>query len=88
MRSLCTATREIQHKSNEELRQPKIINKLIKTIISSIKHLQWDFPGGLIVKNLPCNAGDTGLINGWGSKIPYTTEQPSPGTQGSERCHD
>ena len=25
-----------------------------------------DFPGGLVVKNLPANAGDLGLIPGWG----------------------
>lgn len=27
----------------------------------------WDFPGGLVVKNQPCNAEDTG----WGTKIPH-----------------
>ena len=26
----------------------------------------WDFPGGSVVKNLLCNAGDTGLIPGQG----------------------
>ena len=26
----------------------------------------WDFPGGLVVKNLPCNAGDTASIPGLG----------------------
>ena len=26
-----------------------------------------DFPGGLVVKNPPCSAGDVGLIPGWGS---------------------
>ena len=29
-----------------------------------------DFPGGPVVKNLPCSAEDTGLIPGWGTKIP------------------
>ena len=28
-----------------------------------------DFPGGPVVKNLPSNAGDTGLIPGQGTKI-------------------
>ena len=28
--------------------------------------LQWGFPGGSVVKNLPANAGDTGSIPGWG----------------------
>ena len=34
-----------------------------------------DFPGGPVVKNLPSNAGDAGLIPGRGSKIPHITEQ-------------
>ena len=36
-----------------------------------------DFPGGPVVKNLPCNAGDMGLIPGWGTKIPPASEQLS-----------
>ena len=36
-----------------------------------------DFPGGPVVENLPCNAGDTGSIPGWGAKIPYVWEQLS-----------
>ena len=32
----------------------------------SIKNIgNRDFPGGPVVKNLPCNAGDAGLIPGW-----------------------
>ena len=30
----------------------------------------WDFPGGPVVKNLPSNAEDMGLIPGQGIKIP------------------
>ena len=37
-----------------------------------------DFPCGPTVKDLPCNAMDTGSILGWGTKIPYATEQRSP----------
>ena len=37
-----------------------------------------DFPGGPVVKNLPSNAGDAGLIPGWGTKIPRATGQLSP----------
>ena len=29
-----------------------------------------DFPGGLVAKNLPCNAADLGSIPGQGTKIP------------------
>ena len=36
-----------------------------------------DFPGGSVVKNLPCNAGVMGLIPGQGTKIPHATEQLS-----------
>ena len=31
---------------------------------------QKQFPGGPVVKNLPCNAGDAGSILGWGTEIP------------------
>ena len=36
------------------------------------------FPGGPVVKNLPCNAGDAGSIPGWGTKIPHSAEHLSP----------
>ena len=36
-----------------------------------------DFPGGLVVKNLPSNAGDEGLISGRGTKIPPVVGQLS-----------
>ena len=34
-----------------------------------------DFPGGLVVKNLSCNAGHVGSISGQGTKIPYVEWQ-------------
>ena len=36
----------------------------------------WDSPGGPVVQNLPCNAGDASSNPGWGTKIPHaaTTE--------------
>ena len=37
-----------------------------------------DFPGGPVVKNLPSNAGDTGFIPVWGTKIPQALGQLSP----------
>ena len=37
----------------------------------------WDFPGGPVVKNLSFNAGDVGLIPGWGTKIPNALGQLS-----------
>ena len=36
-----------------------------------------DYPGGPVVKNPPCNAGDLGSVPGWGTKIPHAAEQLS-----------
>ena len=44
------------------------------------KREERDFPGGPVVKNLPSNAGDTGWIPGWGTKIPHARGQLSPCT--------
>ena len=37
----------------------------------------WDFPGGPVVKNPLCNAGDAGSTPGPGTKIPCAMEQLS-----------
>ena len=37
-----------------------------------------DFPGGPVVKNPSCNAGDTCSIPGRGTKIPDASGQLSP----------
>ena len=37
-----------------------------------------DFPGGPVVKNPPCKAGDMCSILSWGTKIPHVSEQLSP----------
>ena len=42
--------------------------------------MDWEFPSGPVVKNLPFNAGDTGLIPGQGTKIPHAAGQLSPHT--------
>ena len=34
-----------------------------------------DFPGGPVVKKLPCNAGDAGSMLCPGTKTPHATEQ-------------
>ena len=46
-----------------------------------------DFPGGPVVKNPPCNAGDVGSITGWGTKIPHAAGQLSPRTTTTEPSH-
>ena len=45
-----------------------------QTKLSVKKPIWGDFPGGPVVKNLPCNAGDTGLISDWGTKIPHAMQ--------------
>ena len=42
------------------------------------------FLSGPEVKNLPCNAGDVGLILGGGTKIPHATGQLNPRTPSTE----
>ena len=44
------------------------------------------FPCGPVVKNLLCNAQDTGLIPGQGTNIPHATKQLSPGATTTKRC--
>ena len=41
------------------------------------KNIREDFPGGPVVKKLPFNAGDMGLISGRGTKVPHAAEQLS-----------
>ena len=36
-----------------------------------------DFPGGPVVKNLPCNTGNWSLIPAWRTKIPHAIQQLS-----------
>ena len=44
------------------------------------KNYKGDFPDGPVVKNLPCNTGDMGLILCQGTKIPYTPGLLNPQT--------
>ena len=43
-----------------------------------------DFPGGPVVKNPSCNAGDMGSVPGQGTNIPYVI---SPCTATAETVH-
>ena len=40
--------------------------------------LYWDFPGGSVIENTPCNAGDVGLTPDWGTKILHAVERLAP----------
>ena len=46
-----------------------------------------DFPGGLVVKNLPSSAGDTGSILGRGTKILHAAGLLSLCTTTKESVH-
>ena len=50
---------------------------LILTKESTQNCMKGNFPGGPLVKNLPCNAGNVGLIPGLETKIPQTSRQLS-----------
>ena len=45
-------------------------------MVNQIKQ-RGDFPGGPVVKSLPCNAEVMGLIPGWETKIPHAMGQQS-----------
>ena len=47
----------------------------------------WDFAGGLVVKSLLCNGGDTSLIPGQGPEIPHALEQPLSLRTLEPTCH-
>ena len=49
----------------------------LNKLLSSIKSLSRDFPGGPVVKNPCSNAGDEGSIPGQGTKIPHASGQLS-----------
>ena len=47
-----------------------------------------DFTGGLVVKNLSCNAGDSGSICGQGTEIPQAVEQRGLSVTTTEPAHN
>ena len=51
--------------------------------------LRREFPGGPMVKSLPCDAGDVGSIPGQRTKIPHAMKQLSPrATTRQSVCHE
>ena len=59
--------------------QPFFTQQKLKEKIKEKDKEKWGgaFPGGPVVKNLPSNAGDEGLIPGGGTKLPQATGQLS-----------
>ena len=47
---------------------------------------KWNVPGDPLVKTLPSNAGDTGSMPGWGTKIPHAMWPLSPCSATREDC--
>ena len=47
----------------------------------------WDFLGGPVVNNPPCNVGDAHSIPERGTKIPHATEQLSSQAATTEPVH-
>ena len=45
---------------------------------ASFKNMNRGFPGGLVVENLPCNAGGTSSIPGQGTKVPFAVGCGNP----------
>ena len=55
----------------KQQKQPHLIDLHAETV-------EQDFLGSTVVKNLPSNAGNVGLILGPETKLPHTREQLSP----------
>ena len=56
--------------------QPVHSNKELDTTERLSTHvvLMWGFPGGSVVKNMPANTGDMGLILGWEDPLEWEME--------------
>ena len=63
------------------------MNKGMEAKVIKFKTPMGDFPAGAVVKNLPYNAGDTGLIPGQGNKIPHAVGQLSQRATTTELVH-
>ena len=58
-------------------------------MINGSEKKSWDFPGGPVVKNWSCNAGDASSIPGWETRIPCAVGQLSPHAATREpACHN
>ena len=59
MLQLRPGTAKLKRKKNQKDPQPGV-----STMCALLLKARWGFPGGPVVKNLPCNARDTGSIPG------------------------
>ena len=62
-------------KETNDIKENQMVTSELKNLLQLKWKAQWlgsraeqrDFPGGPVVKNPPCNAGDKGSIPGWGA---------------------
>ena len=47
----------------------------------------WDFPGGLVVKSSPFNAGGAGSIPCWGAQIPNALQPNNQNVRQRQYCN-
>ena len=62
------------HRAAKSRTQLEQLSTYTHTVITIMR----DFRGGLVVKNLPCNAGDVVMVPGQETKVPHIAEQLSP----------
>ena len=72
------------HSALYEPQFPLLLKKKVPTLgrgpregccaMNQRKVLNRDFPGGPVIRNPPCNAGNTGLIPGQRTRIPHAAE--------------
>ena len=74
------------HSTTTEVKFLKSV-KVGKAEIEGSRNHKRDFPGGPVVKNTSCNAGDKGSIPGQETKIPRAEKQQSPCTATTEPSH-
>ena len=64
----------VLHQTEFPRKEPKALRNM-QADLALVRTLLMDFPGGLVAKAPPSNAGDPGLIPGWGTKIPHASGQ-------------
>ena len=69
--------------------QEKQLSMKIAELQQKVQHCLWKRQPGtsLVVQNPPSNAGDTGSIPGWGTKIPHAAGQLRPQATTREPAH-
>ena len=76
---ICEHRLYFQKRSHSQVPGGEDLNvSVADTFQLTTKTVWWDFPGGPVGENLPCNAEDTDLIRGRRTMIPHAVGQLSP----------